>query len=78
MHAIKTSVSIPSSTKVRLQYLTRRIHGLGELVLFELLAEAIATSSGIFDPVEVYAAIDGGILDRFDGRDLPPQIWRVK
>jgi hypothetical protein len=51
------ATTLPSSTKLRLQSLTRRIYRLGEAPVYHLLSECVALSSAVFDRAEIYAAL---------------------
>jgi hypothetical protein len=70
--------TLPSSTRLRLQCLTRRIYALGEAPIYHLLAECVAMSSGAFDRIEAYAALPAEFIAVNGGRDLPPNLWRIK
>jgi hypothetical protein len=79
--SIKTSISLPSSTSLRLRQLASRIHRLGERPFFELLAEVVAGSSDPAVPmrrIEAYAAINGDVLRAYGGDRIAPNLWRVK
>jgi hypothetical protein len=75
---MQTSVTTPSSTKLRLTALTPRIRGLGDRPLFELFCELTSLSSQVMDRLELYGRIDLDALQAFDGVDLPPPVVRIK
>lgn len=72
-----TSLTIASSLALRLRYLARQIHALGERPLFELMAE-LSGSSTALDIFESYATLDGEFIRALGGDVLPPSIRIVK
>ncbi len=78
--SIQTSITTPSSTRLRLRALTPRICKLGDRPVFELLCELNALSSAALPRIEAYAALSlhSDLLDAFGGRDLSPTIRCVK
>jgi hypothetical protein len=77
---IATSVTSPSSTRLRLRALSPRIRQLGDRPLYELLCELVSLSSMAMDRVEAYAALTlhADLIAAYGGRDLPPAIFRIK
>jgi hypothetical protein len=75
-----TSVTSPSSTRLRLRALAPRIRGLGDRPLFELFCELASLSSATMDRLEAYAALGlhADFIEAYGGRDLPPTVFRVK
>ena len=75
-----TSVTSPSSVKLRLRALTPRIRQLGDRPLFELFCELASLSSATMDRLEAYGALGlhADFIKVHGGRDLPPAIFRVK
>jgi hypothetical protein len=75
-----TSVTTPSSTKLRLTALTPRIRSLGDRATYELFCELVSLSSVAMGRIEAYAALTlhSDFLEANGGRDLPPNIWIVK
>ncbi len=78
--SIQTSITIPSSRRLRLRAITPRIRGLGDRAVFEMLCELSALSSAVMDRVEAYAALGlhGDLIEAYGGRDLAPTIQLVK
>ncbi len=77
---IETSVTIPSSTNLRLRAITPRLRQLGDRPLFELLAELSALSSAAMPRIEAYAALalHADLIEAHGGRDLAPVLLRIK
>lgn len=75
---MNTSVTIASSLALRLRCLAGSLHGLGPRATYEYLCEIVGGSSDPLGRLEAYAAINPEILDRFNGRDLPPAIRVIK
>jgi hypothetical protein len=75
---MQTSVTTPSSTRLRLTALAPRIRRLGDRACFELFCELTSLSSQVMDRLEIYGRIDLDVLQAFDGVDLPPTIVRIK
>lgn len=71
-----TSTTVPSSTATRLRYVAGRIHKLGPRPLFELLCE-LSTSPNAMHKFEIYARLDGDLIEAFDGAELPPTMVLV-
>ncbi len=72
------SVTLESSIALRVRALVCRLHPKGPRPLYEFCCEMIAGSSDPLGRLEKYAAINDDMLDRFDGRDLPPNLHLVK
>jgi hypothetical protein len=74
---ILTSVSLPPATAVRLRRLARRLHGLGERPIYELLAE-IVQGADIMVRLERYAALDPDTVRALGGDELPNQLFVIE
>ena len=66
---MQTSITIPSSTALRLHRLADRIHRLGAGPLFHLMCE-LSGSSAALDRFETYARLDPEFIRALGGRDL--------
>jgi hypothetical protein len=75
-----TSVTSPSSVRLRLHALAPRIRQLGDRPLYELLCELVSLSSTAMDRVEAYGAIarHADFIEAFGGCDLPALLHRIK
>jgi hypothetical protein len=74
---IVTSVTLASSTALRLQFLAGRLHALGPRSTFEFLAE-IAGGADMFERLERYARLDPDIVHALGGDVMPPVVRLVK
>jgi hypothetical protein len=54
----------------------RRVHALGERVLFELFRELLA-GANLADRLPIYAALDPAILAALGGVTLPPVVRAI-
>jgi hypothetical protein len=72
-----SSVTLASSTAVRLRYLAAHLHQLGSRPIFELLAE-VAQGAPLIERLEVYARLDPEIVHALGGDEMPPTIIRIK
>jgi hypothetical protein len=75
-----TSVTSPSSTRLRLRALAPRIRQLGDRPLYELLCELVSLSTEALARVEAYGQLNlhADFIEAYGGRDLPPAVFRVK
>jgi len=75
-----TSVTSPSSVRLRLRALTPRIRELGDRPLYELFCELASLSSAAMGRFEAYGALGlhADFLIAHGGRDLPPTLQIVK
>ena len=75
-----TSVTTPSSIRLRLSALAPRIRQLGDRPLYELFCELASLSSAAMARVEAYGALGlhADVIEAYGGRDMPPVIRIVK
>jgi hypothetical protein len=76
---MQTSITTPSSTKLRLTALTPRIRGLGDRPLFELFCELVSLSSAAMNRLEAYGALGlhADLIREYGGTELRPNIRLV-
>jgi hypothetical protein len=68
------SQPLTDAKRVRLQYLARRLHALGERPLYEPLLE-LASSADLLLTLERYTALPAGLIREYGGdRFVPPFI----
>jgi hypothetical protein len=73
-----SSVTLASSTAVRLRYLAGHLHQLGPRPTFELLCE-VAQGEPLLERLEVYGRLDPETVRALGGNTLPPPvIFRIK
>jgi hypothetical protein len=77
---MQTSITTPSSTKLRLSALAPRIRGLGDRPVYELLCELVSLSSAAMGRVEAYGAIGlhADLIRAYGGTEMPATIVRIK
>jgi hypothetical protein len=75
--ASPSSITLPSSTALRLRYLASRLHELGPRPTFEFLAEALQ-GAPILDRLEAYGRLDPETVRALGADALPPTVVRIK
>jgi hypothetical protein len=72
-----SSLTLPSSTAVRLRHLANHLHRLGPRPLYEILAEAVQ-GAPLIERLERYALLDPETVRALGGDTLAPTIIRIK
>ncbi len=74
---ITTSVTLPTSTAIRLRYLAQHLHDLGPRPTFELLCELVGGADPL-DRLERYARLDPTVVRKLGGAEIPSRLMVLK